>query len=83
MIDGFRRGRLDGRLDALVNKPSGENTRNWKGAYIKKLTKDPWGNDYLYTNPGENGEIDIFSYGADAVPGGEGPNADIGSWMAD
>ncbi len=54
---------------------------NWKqGGYIKKLNSDPWKRDYLYLNPGEHGEIDIFSYGADGSPGGEGPNADIGSW---
>ncbi|NOQ89117.1 MAG: type II secretion system protein GspG, partial [Gammaproteobacteria bacterium] len=47
---------------------------------IKKLSKDPWGNEYLYMNPGEHGEIDIYSLGADGAPGGEGPNKDIGSW---
>tara|TARA_Y100001935_G_C17095958_1_gene403560 strand:- start:284 stop:712 length:429 start_codon:yes stop_codon:yes gene_type:complete len=51
-----------------------------KNGYINKLPKDPWGNDYLYVFPGEKGEYDIISLGADGQPGGEGENADIGSW---
>ena len=48
--------------------------------YIERLPKDPWGNPYQYLNPGVRGEIDVFSYGADGAPGGEGNDADIGSW---
>ena len=48
--------------------------------YIKSLPKDPWGNDYQYIIPGENGEYDLFSMGADGDVGGEGLNADIGNW---
>ena len=71
-------------LDALVNKPSGLDLRNWRdGGYIKKLTKDPWGNEYRYLYPGSNGEFDIFSLGADAAVGGEGESADIGNWNLD
>ncbi len=71
-------------LGALVNKPSGESTKNWRdGGYIKKLNKDPWGNDYRYLNPGSNSEIDVFSLGADAAVGGEGDAADIGNWNLD
>jgi general secretion pathway protein G len=71
-------------LDALVNKPSGEGTKNWRdGGYIKKLTKDPWGNEYLYIYPGSNGEFDVYSFGADATVGGEGEAADIGNWNLD
>jgi general secretion pathway protein G len=44
------------------------------------VPKDPWGAPYQYLNPGVNGEIDVFSLGADGAPGGEGINADIGSW---
>jgi general secretion pathway protein G len=44
------------------------------------LPQDPWRHDYLYLNPGLHGEIDIFSYGADGASGGEGNDADIGSW---
>jgi len=54
---------------------------NWKaGGYLERMPKDPWGNLYQYLNPGVHGEIDIFSFGADGAPGGEGNDADIGSW---
>ncbi len=67
-------------LIALVNKPSGLD--NWNGPYLKKnrIPKDPWSNDYHYQSPGENGEYDLYSYGADNQPGGEGKNKDINSW---
>ena len=69
-------------LQALVKKPEAGNIpRNWKpGGYLDRLPKDPWGQEYQYLNPGIQGEIDILSYGADGQPGGEGYNADIGSW---
>ena len=71
-------------LDALVNKPSGEATKNWRdGGYIKKLNKDPWGNQYQYVYPGSNGEFDVYSTGADATVGGEDEAADIGNWNLD
>lgn len=44
---------------------------------------DPWGRNYLYLYPGENGEVDIFSYGADGLPGGEGQSADLGNWSSE
>ncbi|MDA8417829.1 MAG: type II secretion system major pseudopilin GspG [Desulfobacteraceae bacterium] len=66
-------------LDALVTSPGND---KWKGPYLAKgLPKDPWGNDYIYKNPGEHGEVDIESYGADGQAGGEGEDADIGSWQ--
>ncbi len=53
----------------------------WKGPYIKpNVPKDPWGNDYIYACPGEHGEFDLSSYGADGQPGGEGENGDINNW---
>ncbi len=69
-------------LQALVSKPtSAPIPPNWKsGGYIERLPRDPWGNPYQYLNPGLHGEIDVFSYGADGAPGGEGNDADIGSW---
>ncbi len=71
-------------LESLINKPSGENTKNWRdGGYIKKLNKDPWGNEYQYLYPGSNGEFDVFSLGADARVGGDGEAADIGNWNLD
>jgi len=68
-------------LDALIKAPSG--TPSWQGPYLKKpsIPKDPWGNDYKYTAPGEsNRPFDIISFGADGKPGGEGENKDINSW---
>ncbi len=71
-------------LDALVNRPSGEGNKNWRdGGYIKKLNKDPWGNEYQYAYPGSNGDFDVFSLGADAAVGGEDEAADIGNWNLD
>lgn len=72
-------------LLALVKKPdTGTIPRNWKtGGYLDRLPHDPWQHEYQYLNPGLKGEIDIFSYGADGQPGGEGINADIGTWTLD
>ncbi len=69
-------------LQALIVKPTTNPIpMNWKqGGYLERLPNDPWGRPYLYLNPGVKGEIDIMSYGADGQPGGEGNNADIGSW---
>ena len=67
-------------LRALVEKPAtGKVPANWR-TYLERLPADPWGNPYQYLNPGTNGEIDVFSLGADGEPGGEKANADIGSW---
>ena len=66
-------------LRSLVEKPA--DAPSWKeGGYIDNLPKDPWGNDYQYLNPGVHGTIDIFSYGADGQPGGDGSATDIGNW---
>ncbi|MCR4347274.1 MAG: type II secretion system major pseudopilin GspG [Sulfuricaulis sp.] len=72
-------------LQALAKKPeTGEVPRNWKSSgYLDRLPKDPWKNDYQYLNPGLHGEIDVFSFGADGQPGGDGINADLGSWNID
>ncbi|NMM10662.1 MAG: type II secretion system major pseudopilin GspG [Polaromonas sp.] len=67
-------------LQSLIAKPtSGPIPSNWK-PYLDKLPNDPWGRPYQYLNPGVKGEIDVLSFGADGLPGGEGKNADIGSW---
>lgn len=69
-----------GGLQALVAKPTnGQIPQNWR-PYLDKLPADPWGNAYIYMNPGLKGEIDVLSFGADGQAGGEGKNADIGSW---
>jgi general secretion pathway protein G len=66
-------------LAALNTKPADE-TR-WDGPYLKKaVPNDPWGKPYQYRTPGEHGEIDLFSYGRDGVPGGTGNDADINNW---
>ena len=68
-------------LAALNAKPTvAPVPSNWK-PYIEKLPNDPWGRTYGYAQPGVKGEIDVFSYGADGKPGGEGVDADIGSWQ--
>jgi len=65
-------------LDALVQNPGVE---GWAGPYLAKaVPNDPWGNPYYYENPGQHGEVDIYSYGADGQPGGDGENADVNSW---
>jgi general secretion pathway protein G len=67
-------------LLALQAKPTVEPIpANWR-SYLDKLPTDPWGNPYQYLNPGANGEVDVLSFGADGAVGGEGKNADIGSW---
>lgn len=71
----------DQGLQALMAKPSGSpEARRWKGPYVKKLQQDPWGEDYQYLSPGQHGNIDIYSLGADGNEGGEGFAADIGNW---
>jgi len=78
-LDNFIYPSTDQGLEALVTRPSDAN--NWKeGGYIKKVPKDPWQREYQYISPGEHGEIDIYSLGADGVPGGDKFAADIGNW---
>jgi general secretion pathway protein G len=68
-------------LNALSLKPTTEPVPgNWK-PYLDKLPNDPWGRPYQYINPGIKGEVDVLSFGADGQAGGEGNNADIGSWQ--
>jgi general secretion pathway protein G len=81
-LDNYAYPTTDQGLEALAFKPTiPPEPRNWKtGGYIKKLETDPWGNPYRYLSPGQYGEFDLFSLGADNQPGGEGKNADITSW---
>ncbi|OWY37590.1 type II secretion system protein GspG [Xenophilus sp. AP218F] len=81
-LDNGRYPSSEQGLQALVQKPaSAPEPKNWKpGGYLERLPKDPWGNPYQYANPGTHGEIDIWSFGADGEPGGEGNDADIGNW---
>jgi len=66
-------------LEQLVNEPS--DAQGWNGPYVKPSSlKDPWGREYVYRQPGDHGDFDIYSNGADGQPGGEDNNKDINSW---
>ncbi|HEX5372087.1 MAG TPA: type II secretion system major pseudopilin GspG [Aquabacterium sp.] len=80
-LDNQRYPTAEQGLAALVTKPTaGPIPANWK-VYLEKLPTDPWGAPYQYVNPGVKGEVDVFSFGADGQSGGEGMDADIGSWQ--
>lgn len=91
-IDAFQKALVAYRLDvgsfppsesglgALVKPPAG--VKKWSGPYLAKdVPLDPWGNAYVYVFPGQHGEYDILSYGHDGRSGGQGDDADIGSWQ--
>ncbi len=83
-LDNFAYPSSEQGIDALVTKPNDPNVKNWNpGGYLERLPTDPWGNPYLYRNPGTQGEIDVLTLGADGMEGGEGNNADIGNWDLD
>lgn len=71
-------------LQALVEAPStGVLPKAWRdGGYLEKgkVPKDPWGNEYIYLSPGNHGDFDLVSYGADGEPGGEGKDGDVANW---
>lgn len=73
-------GRYPASLDALIAQPTGE--ERWRGPYLKKATglTDPWGEPFKYRIPGQHGEYDLFSLGADKTEGGDGEDQDITSW---
>ncbi len=73
-LDNGRYPEQDKGLQALVG---GQGAKS----YLERMPKDPWGNEYLYLNPGLHGEIDVMSYGADGQSGGENFDADLGNWM--
>ena len=83
-LDNGRYPSTEQGLQALISKPTLEPVpSNWKqGGYIERssVPVDPWGEPYKFLNPGIKGEIDVFSLGRDKTNGGEGPDADIGSW---
>jgi general secretion pathway protein G len=78
-LDNGRYPSTDQGLNALTSKPTTEPLpSNWKtGGYIERLPKDPWGNAYVFANPGVHGEVDVMSYGRDGKPGGAGADADV------
>jgi len=80
-LDNQRYPTAEQGLQALLTKPTTAPVPpNWK-SYLDLLPNDPWGKPYVYLNPGVKGEIDVMSFGADGQAGGEGKNADIGSWQ--
>jgi general secretion pathway protein G len=81
-LDNLRYPTTEQGLAALVTRPTLPPVPpNWKpGGYLERLPRDPWGNPYQYLSPGLRGEVDVFSFGADGAAGGEGFDADIGSW---
>ena len=81
-LDNFRYPSTEQGLQALVSRPTSEPAApNWaENGYMDRVPVDPWGRPYQYLAPGVHGDFDVFSYGADAMPGGTGADADIGSW---
>ena len=82
-LDNGRYPTTDQGLEALWREPDIEPLpRNWRGPYLRRAVPlDPWGNEYHYRFPGEHGQFDIWSNGADGQPGGEGENRKIGNWQ--
>lgn len=80
-LDNQRYPSAEQGLQALIARPSTPPVPgNWR-PYLEKLPTDPWGHPYQYLNPGIRGEIDVMSFGADGQSGGDGKDADIGSWQ--
>jgi general secretion pathway protein G len=80
-LDNDRYPTTEEGLSALVAKPA--NAERWNGPYVKKDSSliDPWGQKYQYRAPGERGDYDLFTFGADRTQGGTGENADVGNWQ--
>jgi general secretion pathway protein G len=78
-LDNFRYPSTSEGLEALVTNPGEANAPNWRQV-LKSLPRDPWDQPYHYASPGQHGDFDVFTYGADRQEGGEGVNADIGNW---
>ena len=84
-LDNFRYPSTVQGLEALVSRPSAPPLPPaWKaGGYLERLPLDPWGNPYQYLQPGLHGSFDLYSFGADGRPSGEGLDADVGNWSLD
>jgi len=82
-LDNFNYPSTSQGLEALVSQP-GPEARNWQeGGYLDRIPEDPWGNPYQFLSPGEQGEIDIFTFGKDGASGGTGYAADFSNWDLD
>ncbi|NKC12981.1 MAG: type II secretion system protein GspG [Gammaproteobacteria bacterium] len=81
-LDNFNYPTANQGLSALVERPtSAPLAENWKeGGYLDRLPVDPWGQPYQYVQPGLHGPFDLYSFGADGRPSGQGINADVGNW---
>ncbi len=81
-LDNLRYPTTEQGLQALIKRPTtAPIPPNWKtGGYLDRLPRDPWGNPYQYLQPGLHGDVDVMSLGANGAPGGDGNDADIGSW---
>jgi general secretion pathway protein G len=81
-LDNYTYPTTEQGIDALVTAPtSPPEPRNWKeGGYIDRLPSDPWGNPYQYLSPGQHGQFDLYSMGADGQLGGDGTSTDINNW---
>ncbi len=83
-LNHFRYPTTDQGLEALVNQPADPSIRNYpRDGYLRSVPKDPWGYPYQFLSPGDHGQYDLFTYGADGQPGGEEINTDIGNWSLD
>lgn len=79
-LDNYAYPSSEHGLRALVEPPP--EASGWRsGGYLAAIPIDPWNREYQYLNPGEHGEIDVWTLGADGKPGGEGINGDIGNWQ--
>jgi general secretion pathway protein G len=78
-LDNFRYPSSSEGLQALVSNPGEAAAPNWR-QQLPRLPLDPWEQPYQYASPGQHGDFDVFTYGADRQEGGEGINADIGNW---
>jgi general secretion pathway protein G len=79
-LDNFRYPTTDDGLEALVTPPTDPNARWPEGGYLDRMPADPWQRPYVYLQPGNQGEYDLYSLGRDGQQGGEGLDADIGNW---
>lgn len=84
-LDNFVYPTTEQGLEALVTpSPIDPQPRNFKeGGYLAEVPRDPWDRPYLYLSPGDNGEVDLYSLGADGLSGGEDQNADLGNWKTE
>jgi len=87
LCQGIERFRFDvsrypSTSEGLMALGEGSGIPRWDGPYLDRVIvpKDPWGQEYRYASPGEHGDYDLWSYGADGVEGGDGENADVTSW---